>query len=310
MTRLSVVMPTYNRAALLERTVNQLFETQRSFADWELLVVDDGSTDATPRMLERLAHRWPLRWQSQANRGPGAGRNAAVAQAQGELLVFIGDDIFVSPHFLTAHWAAYRQAPRREHHGAIGWLEWHPEIPMTPFRRWIHTQGLQFGYGCLPPTSPLPFAFFHTANGAVSRAAWDAGGPFREDLGEYGWEDVELAYRYQQQGLMELQLVAVARGHHHHLIDLRHASRRRRLTGQAARRLLRVQPTLAEFLKAPFYARHRAWLRHVGRVTPLLDGVMALLDYWDRHHRAVPIPLIRRLLWCYYFAGFAEEPAP
>ncbi len=307
MTMISLIMPTYNRAEIVRRSITQLFETQKDFASWELVVVNDGSTDHTATVLQTLQQNFPFQVIAQSNRGPGAARNAGAQRAQGELWVFIGDDIFVAPHFLAAHWAAYQQCDDPLRYGAIGQLDWHAEIAVTPFRRWIHGYGMQFGYDCLPPTDPLPFQFFQTANGALSRDLWGRGGPFLEDLGHYGWEDVELAYRYETAHGLRLQRVLTAKAYHHHALGIRDFCQRRYLTGRAARRLLKHHPQLASFLKAPFYQKYRRLLQGVRYVTPLSRTLATALDYVDHRLHYAPIFLIRCLLWSDYFMGFAEE---
>lgn len=90
--RFSILMPTYNRAAFLPETLESVF-AQR-FADYELIVVDDGSSDGTPALLARYGER--LRVLRQARRGPGAARNLGLAQARGEYVIFLdSDDLFM-----------------------------------------------------------------------------------------------------------------------------------------------------------------------------------------------------------------------
>lgn len=88
MPRFSVIIPTYNRAALLRDALASVF-AQR-FADFEVLVVDDGSTDDTGTVLAELADRITVLRQD--NRGPGAARNAGCAQARGRYLAFLDSD--------------------------------------------------------------------------------------------------------------------------------------------------------------------------------------------------------------------------
>lgn len=84
----SVVIPTYNRLALLRRTIESVL-SQR-FADYEVIVVDDGSTDGTTAYLKSLGGR--VRVLEQANRGPGAARNLGVKSASGTYIAFLDSD--------------------------------------------------------------------------------------------------------------------------------------------------------------------------------------------------------------------------
>jgi glycosyltransferase involved in cell wall biosynthesis len=89
---LSVVVPVYNVADYLEPCLDSLLG--QSLAELEVIAVDDGSSDGSAEILRRRAARDPrLRVLSQANAGPGAARNRAVAEARGEFLTFCdGDD--------------------------------------------------------------------------------------------------------------------------------------------------------------------------------------------------------------------------
>ena len=93
----TVVMPTYERAALLPRAIHSVLG--QTMPDLELLVVDDGSTDGTPEVLASCADP-RLRALRTEHRGVSAARNAALAEAQGELVAYLDTDNLWSPQFL------------------------------------------------------------------------------------------------------------------------------------------------------------------------------------------------------------------
>ena len=84
----SVVIPTYNRLALLQRTLASV--RRQSYADFEVIVVDDGSTDATREWL--ASQGGDLRVLEQSNRGPGAARNLGAREAGGDYVAFLDSD--------------------------------------------------------------------------------------------------------------------------------------------------------------------------------------------------------------------------
>src|SRR5438067_8667389 len=107
MSLFSVIVPTFNRADFLVDTLESVF--RQRFADFEIIVVDDGSTDGTIEYLRSLAGR--VRVCQQANRGAGPARNLGARHAQGKYLAFLDSDDLWFPWTLEI----YRDAIR-EHH--------------------------------------------------------------------------------------------------------------------------------------------------------------------------------------------------
>lgn len=115
--RISAIIPTFNRAAMLPDAVASVCE--QTLPPSELIIVDDGSTDETAAMLPGLrdAYEIPIRCLSQANKGPAAARNRGIAMAQGDLLAFLDSDdrwhrdkllkqcgaMAAAPQFLVSH---------------------------------------------------------------------------------------------------------------------------------------------------------------------------------------------------------------
>ncbi len=90
---LSVVIPTYNRKDLLKECLDSLLDQTYPKEDYEIVVVDDGSTDGTEDMLRQMSgEHGNLRYFRQENGGPAAARNFGVSNSSGGLLVFINDD--------------------------------------------------------------------------------------------------------------------------------------------------------------------------------------------------------------------------
>jgi glycosyltransferase involved in cell wall biosynthesis len=99
MPAISVIIPTFNRAQLLERAVRSVLE--QSFTDVEIIVVDDGSTDDLWSVCPALHHR-QVRYTRQANQGPARTRNAGIAVAKGEFVSFLDSDDVLLPNNLQS----------------------------------------------------------------------------------------------------------------------------------------------------------------------------------------------------------------
>lgn len=108
---ITAIIPTYNRAAHLERAIASVL-AQRLACD-ELIVVDDGSTDQTQALLARLAAgaRIPIRVLRQDNRGAAAARNLGIRMARGSLLAFLDSDDWWLPGKLAVQAAAMEARP-------------------------------------------------------------------------------------------------------------------------------------------------------------------------------------------------------
>ena len=87
--RVSVIVPTYNRAGLLARALQSVLA--QSWTDFEVLVVDNGSTDETPSIASTFTDA-RIRWLRVETRGASAARNAAISEARGVWVAFLDDD--------------------------------------------------------------------------------------------------------------------------------------------------------------------------------------------------------------------------
>jgi glycosyltransferase involved in cell wall biosynthesis len=106
----SVVMPAYNSAAYLEEAVASVLA--QSYRPLELLIVDDGSSDDTPRLIAELEQRQPgmVHGYRQGNRGPYPARNLGLGHARGELIAFLDADDYWDPTFLSTLTATLAEA--------------------------------------------------------------------------------------------------------------------------------------------------------------------------------------------------------
>ncbi len=96
----SVIIPTYNRADFITRTIESILT--QSFADFEIIVVDDGSTDATEKIISTIDDI-RLQYIKKTNAERAAARNEGVAQAKGRYVTFLdSDDIAYPNHLSTA----------------------------------------------------------------------------------------------------------------------------------------------------------------------------------------------------------------
>ena len=133
----SVVISTYNRRPALYETLRAL-ERQTLLPDrYEVLVVDDGSSDDTWAQLSAWSFAYPLRTFRQApNVGISAAKNVGLREALGRYVVIMADDLVAPPEFLALHVATLEQNPGC---WVVGGFEQLPSLRETPFGRYLDT---------------------------------------------------------------------------------------------------------------------------------------------------------------------------
>ena len=114
--RYSIVIPTYNRASSVEHTLAGCFA--QSFKNFEIVVVDDGSSDDTLAVLEKIADP-RLVIVAQENAGPAAARNHGMRKARGQYIAFLDSDDVWYPDFLKQAEDAYSEDPNQVLYGQI-----------------------------------------------------------------------------------------------------------------------------------------------------------------------------------------------
>ncbi|MEX1254762.1 MAG: glycosyltransferase [Dehalococcoidia bacterium] len=194
--RCSVVVPTYNRAKSLVRLLDSLAQQDIAPDDFEVIVVDDGSSDGTWHALNEARQPYRLRPLWQRNQGPGVARNAAVRVAAGELIIFVDDDVIAAPDLLRRHIEAH-EAPGDL--VVIGLMALADGARLSPWAEW-ESYALYKQYEAMQEGrwAPTPRQFY-TANASVHRVDLIAAGLF-DPLFRRA-EDVELAYRLRDLGL-------------------------------------------------------------------------------------------------------------
>ncbi|NES68247.1 MAG: glycosyltransferase family 2 protein [Okeania sp. SIO2D1] len=199
----SVVIPTYNRKPILEKCLRAL-ENQdydRPIIDYEVIVVDDGSTDDTIPWLETEAKEFPhVRLFSQSHQGPAAARNLGVEQAKGDFIIFIDSDLVVTDSFLQSHANSLVSAGGEN---------------VFTYGRVINTCNFDFPTSEPYKLTDFSAAFFATGNVAIARRWLIEAGLFDTCFEQYGWEDLELGVRLKKLGL-KLIKCPDAVGYHWH----------------------------------------------------------------------------------------------
>lgn len=99
MTLISFIIPTYNSASFVDKCLDSIYAQAIDVALYEVIVIDDGSSDNTVEVLEKYARQYPnFTYRVQQNAGPGVARNNGMKSARGEYLVFVDSDDYILPY--------------------------------------------------------------------------------------------------------------------------------------------------------------------------------------------------------------------
>ena len=224
----SVVIPTYNRRPILEKCLLALEQQQTSGTPvkrYEVVVVDDGSTDGTPTWLrqntDRFAH---VRLIEQVHGGPAEGRNRGVEHARGDVIVFIDSDLVVTPVFLAKHAEALQ----------LSWSRTGDRLCFT-YGAVINTANFEEPTKERHKLRDLSWAYFATGNVAIDRSILQRSGLFDTGFRLYGWEDLELGERLRRMRVRLIKCPDAVGYHWHPALSLDQIPRLIEVEGERAR---------------------------------------------------------------------------
>lgn len=267
---LSVVIPTYNRCQSLAATLQSLCHQRDIDArHFEIIVVDDGSTDDTQRTTLEVAagSSVSISYFCQPNRGPAASRNVGIRQARGKVILFIGDDIVGHSHFLQQH-REWHQKIFPQADAAI--LGYSPMVGIDGKRGLIHQwlDRKQMAFQNLRHGGEASYHYFYTCNISIKKSFLMQHGLFKEEYPLAAGEDTELGFRLAGCGL-KIYYNHEALAYHVHPFRLKDLCRRYYNLGRAS--------TTAKKLG---YSEFGSWASSRNKLSPFRNAdIVKLLIY-------------------------------
>lgn len=191
----SVVIPTHNRSDALSHTLSSL--KKQDFGElWEVIVVNNLSTDDTDEVVRRQDFPVPLRLFHEKTPGVAAARNRGAREARGEILIFIDNDILVPADFIRRHAETLQAHPNC---WFIGRVVNPPELRETAFGRYRDDLHESY-FRDLPTESLADYKVATGQNWAMRREQFFSAGGFDESYAIASCEDSELALRARGKG--------------------------------------------------------------------------------------------------------------
>ena len=263
--KISIIIPTYNRKDILFKCLNALFNQTHPKSQYEIIVVDDGSTDTTPKLVKKLTNLSPvpLNYFKQANKGPASVRNLGIMEAKGDIILFIGDDIIATPHLIEEHVKWHTENFPEDNVAVLGYVTWSPEIEITPLMYWLEHGGPQWSFDELEEEEIVNFHRFITANISLKRNFLLNNGLFDQDFPYAAYEDTELGYRLEKKGL-KIVYNKKAVGFHYHPTDIYDFANRMKKMGESVTIFCNKHPELkkvhlTQFLWLPPWKYSNFW---------------------------------------------------
>ena len=198
--RIAAVIATFNRARLLRGALASLVRQSLPASDFEVVIVDDGSTDETRSVAAAFNPLLPLRYVWQRNAGLASAKNHGLYLSQAPIVLFLDDDDITHPTLLAEHLATHALYPAAGD-AALGYTRLHSTIARDPLMHFVTEVGcFLFNYPNLCDGDVLDFEFFWGGRSSCKRSLLLDHGVFNPVF-RFGCEDIELGYRLSPHGL-------------------------------------------------------------------------------------------------------------
>jgi len=310
----SVVVPTYNRCKMLRKALGALFDQTLDADLFEIIVVDDGSTDGTLEILESLGDDVPqLRYEHQENSGPGVARNRGIELARGKYVLFVDDDIIADRMLLHEH-SRYHSLHPGANEAVLGNVPLAASMPDAWRNRanWWASR-----WQLIANRDVVDWTYFVTCNISLKRRfLLDEDLSFDGSFPTAAFEDMELGYRATERGLT-IFYNKEAIGYHHLVMDFDAIIRGAYRDGQGLAILHQKHPETSSVLGKDLAVSERRSLAHVTKdLCKLLVRNRVTLPLYCLLTRATERRIQRLAAFClrqvsahYYRSGYRQERA-
>ncbi|MDD5528734.1 MAG: glycosyltransferase family A protein [bacterium] len=202
----SVILPTHNRAYILKDCLQHILN--QSIPDYEVIVIDDASTDETPALISSLKSNNLLKHiKLEKQSGPYVARNIGIKEAKGELIILLDSDVLVHKDFVKDHVTIHQQHPNIILQGMMNYTK---DVRKATFK-FFYPNALYWGV-------------LVSQNTSVKKEHFIKAGLFDESMGALiGYKDIEMGLRLKELGLKFMYAIKSCKAYH---IDLPYGNKR------------------------------------------------------------------------------------
>jgi glycosyltransferase involved in cell wall biosynthesis len=196
---ISVIIPTFNRAEALIKTLKSIECQNPSGVNFVVIIVDVGSKDDTTRQVEDFKKdaKINVSYYYQDNGGPASARNLGVEKAKGEVVLFCGDDSIFDKDLMRQHYIYHKN---NSDTAILGTVLWDEAINPSDFMHFLAPQGPMFHYHTIKDIFDAKFNHFYTINISLGKK-WFEDVKFDTKFKLAAFEDIEVGLALEKKGL-------------------------------------------------------------------------------------------------------------
>lgn len=226
--KISIIIPTKNRNKKLRNVLSCL--QKQSNTNFEVIVVNDGNEDLTDKFIE-FSKKQSISFYSSLGKGVAATKNLGLLKAKGDLIIFIGDDIYPDKKFIQEH-CAFHKKNAEVNICMIGNTKWYSRN-INQNNKYIYDfldEGIQFDWRNIQPFQALDYFHFYTSNLSVKKK-FIKHIKFDERFDKPFYDDIEFGYRLSKKR-MKLIYNPCAFAYHDHMYTFDEVAKRAFLSGK------------------------------------------------------------------------------
>jgi len=282
--RISLIVPTFNRLLILRKCLAALEAQTAPASDFEVIVVDDGSSDQSEEFLREYRPPFQFQYLRQQNSGTGAARRNGVAHANGEYLLLMNDDTICDPDVIEQHLQAHRKL-NYQRWAVLGNFQYPAQARLRALTHYFCMEPFMFPQVSMEEGCPYGYSHFITCNLSVRRDAV-------MDVGSFASiyklsEDTEMGLRLFEKGFRVLYHPAAHAWHDHLPYPARNLKRRSYVYGADYFHMFRRHPRVMRewAMPVPLTAMDEAnalrILEYVEANRTDVENAMEALEKWD-----------------------------